>query len=189
MRYLIDGYNFLHAMGRPQPRASLEKARLRLLTALHAAFGEESTSLSVVFDAGHAPVGATEVQDFHGIRVRFAVRHDQADDLIEELVRREPAPRQLTVVSDDHRLQKAGRRRGCPVMGCAEFLEWLDRRRGPAKKSAGPTLPRNGAAEPIKPESVSREETQRWLREFSALENESDFKEAFNPFDFDGPRP
>ena len=118
MQYLIDGYNLLHAMGRLQARTGLEKARQRLLSLLHGAFGNESASVTVVFDAADPPAGATEVQDYRGIQVRFAVYQDQTDDLIELIIQRDSAPRQLTVVSDDHRLQKAGRRRHCPVMGC-----------------------------------------------------------------------
>ena len=37
--------------------------------------------MTVVFDAANAPRGAAEVQDFRGIQVRFAVSHDEADDL------------------------------------------------------------------------------------------------------------
>lgn len=188
MQYLIDGYNLLHAMGRLQTHANLEKARLRLLNFLATAMGDESSRTIVVFDAAHPPSGATEVQDFHGIQVRFAVRQEEADDLIEQLIRRESAPRKLTVVSDDHRLQKAARRRECPVMGCAEFLEAL----GPKKKrdlSAPSASEGNRKETASKPESLTPEETQHWLREFAGLENEKDYREVFNPFDFDEPQP
>lgn len=178
MHYLIDGYNLLHAMGTLQARAGLEKARLRLLDRIHNGFGNESFRVTVVFDAAHPPAGAAEAQDHRGIQVRFAIRQEQADDLIELLIRRDSVPRRLTMVSDDHRLQKAARRRQCPVMGCAEFLEWLDNCR---RQSAQPQPPQV----PAKPEVASPQETEQWLREFADLENDPDFKEAFNPFDFD----
>jgi len=181
MLYLIDGYNLLHCMGVMQKRmgpTGLEKARLRLLGMLRGALGDDAAHVTVVFDAAHAPPGAVDVQDYHGIEVRFAVEHDQADDLIELLIRRASAPRQLTVVSDDHRLQRAARRRHCVSLGCGDFQDWLDRRR----QQNHPQVPR----EPIgKPEGLSREETQHWLREFGGLENDPDFKEVFDPFDFD----
>lgn len=181
MQYLIDGYNLLHAMGRLQTRTGLEKARLRLLDRLQGAFGNESGNVTVVFDAAHPPPGATEVHDYRGIQVRFAVYQEQADDLIELIIKRDSTPRQLTVVSDDHRLQKAARRRRCQVSGCTEFLDWLDRRR----QTARPQPPQA----PAKPDNLSREETEHWLREFADLENEPDFREAFNPFDFEEPQP
>lgn len=180
MLYLIDGYNLLHVMGVLPGRvgpAGLQKTRLALLGRLRGAFGEDTGQITVVFDAAKPAPGAVEIQDYHGIQVRFAIHQEQADDLIELLIRQDSNPRQLTVVSDDHRVQKAARRRHCPVLGCGEFLDWLDRRR---KKKTRRTTDASA-----KPEGVSREETQHWLREFGDLERDPDFKEAFDPFDFD----
>src|SRR5438477_11517341 len=110
MSYLIDGYNLLHAMGLLGGRVGptgLEKARLGLMGLLRAVYGEQAATVTVVFDAAHAPPGTPEAEDYQGIHVRFAVRQEQADDLIEALIHRESSPRQLTVVSDDHRIQRA----------------------------------------------------------------------------------
>jgi uncharacterized protein len=178
--YLIDGYNLLFAMGvltRRVGPGGLEKARQRLLGLLASAFGHEASSVTVVFDAGNAPRGATEVQEFRGLQVRFAVRQDEADDLIEELLRRDSAPRRLTLVSDDHRLQQAARRRACQVQGCDEFLDWLDRRRRPRAPPRAET--------PEKRERLTAGETQRWLDEFADLADDPDFKELFEPYNFD----
>src|SRR5262245_34468866 len=161
--YLIDGYNLLYAMGVLQGRvgpSGLEKARNRLLGLLAATFGAEGNSVLVVFDAAGAPPGLPEELEFRGIQVRFAVRQDEADDLIELLIRRSSAPRQLTVVSDDHRLQQAARRRDCPVQGCEAFLDWLNQRRGRTPPTPAP---------PEKAERLTESETQRWLEEFADL--------------------
>src|SRR5258708_7083624 len=102
MRYLIDGYNLLHAMGMIHGRAGpqgLEKARLRLLGLLHGTFGDQTSTVTVVFDAAGAPPGAKDQHDFQGIHVHFAVHQKEADELIEDLIRHDAAPRQLTVVS------------------------------------------------------------------------------------------
>jgi hypothetical protein len=77
------------------------------------------------------------------------------------------------VVSDDHRIREAGRRRHCVVQTCGDFLDFLDHRQG-----TRPTAPH---AEPVKPEGVSREETQRWLREFADLADDPGMKELFDP--------
>lgn len=174
MRYLIDGYNLLHAMGGLHGQsgpAVLAKARLRLLGFLLGRFGDRAGDVTVVFDAGKAPPGACEAQDHHGIHVRFAVRQEQADDLIEELIRRDAAPGRLTLVSDDRRLQQAARRRHCPVQGCGEFLDrllrpWQRPAEPPAKPSQGPA------------------ERDHWLREFADLDKDPNFKQLFEPFDF-----
>ena len=84
----------------------------------------------------------------------------------------------MTVVSDDHRIRDAARRRHCLPMGCAEYLEWLERHR---KQRRQPRAP-----EPGKPQGVSREETQHWLHEFADLAEDPDMKELFDPFGFEG---
>lgn len=200
--YLIDGYNLLYAMGvlhgrtgnysiaRPSSTSSasssgrtgsgpggLEKARLRLLGLLHGTFRDDSNRVTVIFDAANPPPDAVEVMDHHGIQVRFAIRQEQADDLIEELIRHDSAPRRLHVVSDDHRIQQAAHRRHCLVLSCGDFLNWLERQRRQQPASQPPPA--------VKPEGVSREETQYWLHEFADLENDPDWKEIFDPFDFD----
>lgn len=172
MHYLIDGYNLLHALGVLPRRAGpggLEKARRGLLGLLHGAFAARSGDVTVVFDAAGARPGASGEDLFHGIRVRFAVREEQADDLIEDLIRHDSAPKQLTVVSDDHRIQQAGRRRHCVVLGCGEFLEQLERRRKPSP----------AASEEAKPSG--ERDKQRWLDTFADLD--ADLKQL--GFDFD----
>jgi hypothetical protein len=164
MRYLIDGYNLLHAMGllcgKVGPHG-LEKARLALLGRLCGDHGSNAGAVTVVFDASRAPPDALAEEDYHGIHVRYAL-DGEADEVIETLIQKESAPRQLTIVSDDHRIQQAGRRRRCPVYGCLDYLEKMDRhRRKPALSEAF-----------VKPEGISSEETQHWLREFADLVND-----------------
>jgi len=166
MRYLIDGYNLLHAMGilcgKVGPHG-LEKARLALLGRLCGDHGDDAGSVTVVFDASRAPPGVAAEENYHGIHVYYAL-DAEADDVIETLIQREATPRQLTVVSDDHRIQQAGRRRRCPVSGCLDYLDEMERKR------TKPTLPETVA----KPESISSAETQHWLREFADLANDQD---------------
>src|SRR5438105_2638532 len=129
--YLIDGYNLLFALGllvnKAAPPGQLEQARMRLLALLHHGFGANGPPVTVVFDAA-APRRADPEQRYHAIAVYFAVDQDEADDLIEELIRKSATPKQLTVVSDDHRVQRAGQRRACVVQGCGEFLDALEER-------------------------------------------------------------
>lgn len=58
-----------------------------------------------------------------GIDVRFAVNHDEADDLIEELIELHSSPKRLTVVSSDRRLQTAARRSGATAF---DSQPWFD---------------------------------------------------------------
>jgi predicted RNA-binding protein with PIN domain len=174
---LIDGYNLLHALGLPAGKADLKEARSRLLGLLRAWHGDEAGKVTVVFDAACPPRGAPAEFYYQGIRVLFAVAYDEADDLIEVLIRRSPAPRHLTVVSDDHRIQQAARRRECAVLGCAAYLDWLDQQKRPR--------PAPPPATPAKPQAVSEEEARHWLQEFAELERGPEMKELFDPFGFE----
>jgi predicted RNA-binding protein with PIN domain len=177
VRYLIDGYNLLFAMGLLQGKAGpggLEKARLALLGRLCGSYGADAGRVTVVFDASHPPPGADPEQDYQGIRVHFAVRRE-ADDLIEELIQHESAPRQLTVVSDDHRVRQSARRRHCPVLGCLDYLDEVEqgRRRRPVPPEEAPA----------KPERVSRAEAEHWLEEFADLDRDPKVREILgSPF-------
>jgi uncharacterized protein len=179
MRYLIDGYNLLHAMGVLQGRAGptgLEKARLRLLGLLHGTYGDQSADVTVIFDAAGAPFGAEEEATYQGIHLRFAVHQQEADDLIEALIREDSAPRQLAIVSDDHRLQQAGRRRHCVVLGCQDYLEALDHYRASKR--------RNLRGPPEKTPLPGQAETERWLSAFADLEDDPDWQELSDPYGF-----
>ncbi|HXG09163.1 MAG TPA: NYN domain-containing protein [Gemmataceae bacterium] len=177
MRYLIDGYNLLHAMGALGGRkgpGGLERARQRLLGLLSGAYGRQASAVTVVFDAAEAPRDVPAEQDHQGIHVRFAHRQE-ADDLIEQLIRHTGAPRRLTVVSDDHRIQAAARRRRCLVAGCTDYLAELDRRYRRRRTPPGADA---------KPERPSRRETQHWLHEFADLSDDPSFKDLAEPREF-----
>jgi hypothetical protein len=169
MLYLIDGYNLLHALGFLHGGGggrTLEWARRHLLDWLRQAHADDPSAVTVVFDAAHAPPNVPTEQDHQGLQVVFAVGLDQADDLLEQLIRKASVPRRLTVVSSDHRVQAAGRRRHCVVLGCNDYLDALERR-GPHRQPATPPAP-------AKPDSVSGAETEYWLERFDVPADEED---------------
>jgi predicted RNA-binding protein with PIN domain len=124
--FLIDGYNLMFAAGlatRTTVAVRFERARERFLDWLAASASNRPDTLRVVFDAQEAPAPSLE-RVHRGVRVRFAFRRT-ADDVIEELVSTEPKPAAVTVVSNDSRVREAGRRAGCAVSSCEEFIDWL----------------------------------------------------------------
>lgn len=115
MALLIDGYNLLHASGIFPAGGSptLERARVALLDFLAERLpAKEFARTTIVFDAVQAPPGLPRELSHSGLAVRFARRGGSADELLEELIAAEPDPRNLTVVSSDHRVQRAARQRG-----------------------------------------------------------------------------
>jgi predicted RNA-binding protein with PIN domain len=161
--------------GRTGP-TGLEKARLGLLGLLKGAYGDEAPSVTVVFDAAHALPGAAEVQDYDGIQVRFAVHEQEADDLIEDLIHHHSAPKHLTVVSDDHRIQQSAERRHCIVLGCGDFLEWLTKHRRDRRRPHRDSSP--------KPVAVSPQEADHWLQEFAELQNDPAWEHLSDPVEW-----
>jgi predicted RNA-binding protein with PIN domain len=81
----------------------------------------------VVFDAIAAPPGLPREIEHHGLAVRFARRGGTADELLDELIAAEPDPRNLQVVSSDHRVQRAARQRGAQYADSEAW--WIDRQR------------------------------------------------------------
>ena len=161
MRFLIDGYNLLHAVWPAEGRQLRPKAwprfRQRLLDRLRAFHAGDAEPVTVVFDAARQPHPEPAEADARGVRVRFAVGYPSADDLIEELIRADSAPARLTVVSDDRRVRDAARRRGCAVTGCLDYFEHLEH--PPPHKGDRPEPP-------AKPEGLSADEVEHWLKEF-----------------------
>jgi hypothetical protein len=116
MALLIDGYNLLHASDvfpTSQSPATLENARRALLDFLVERLTAKVLARTIVaFDAVAAPPGLPRELVHRGLAVRFARRGGTADELLEELIAAQPDPRNLLVVSSDHRVQRAARQRG-----------------------------------------------------------------------------
>lgn len=169
MTLLIDGDNLIHAAGivsrRPGP-GSLERARRALLNFLVASLTpDELAGTVVVFDSEAAPPGRPRQVEYEGLSVRYASEYEDADALLEELIRADSAPRRLTVVSSDHRVQRAARRRRSQAVDSdvwyARTVRARDVRRGRQTSAASPDRD--------KPQDLSPAEVERWLREFAPL--------------------
>jgi predicted RNA-binding protein with PIN domain len=115
-----------------------------------------------VFDAADAPPGLPKVLAHAGMTVRFAPRRSDADTLIEELIASNRAPRRLVVVSSDHRIQRAARRRRAKPVDSDVWLAELARRRRQRQASA----PADTDSKP--PDPLPADEVQFWLQRFTA---------------------
>jgi len=161
MAILIDGYNLLNATGVEGVGGGteLERARRGLLNFLASVLSEdELAGTTIVFDAQGAPPGLPRSERFSGISVLYAREYAEADDLLEELIARDHAPRQLLVVSSDHRLQRAARRRRATPIDSDVWVSQLEMRRH-----------RSPRPPPQKP-SPSPEQADSWLAEFSDVD-------------------
>src|SRR5262245_27505379 len=168
--FLIDGYNLLFTLGltsRHWGPHALEKSRDELLKWVEQALQDQAAAATIVFDGRSEVQSPTATRRPSGLKTHFTAGQ-LADDLIEELIRAEANPRALTVVSSDHRVQEAARRRGCSAWDSAELIDWILARGSPE--------PPKPASQESKPETTSHEDTAHWLREFGAIEEDRELK-------------
>ena len=167
MSLLIDGYNLLNAtgiVGRGIGPGGLQRSRLALLNFLAESIEpEQLPHTTVVFDAHDAPPGLPRLLNHRGITVRFAANYEDADSQIEELIRSDSAPRRLTVVSSDHRLQRAARhRRATAIDSDLWYAHLIQARR--QRHQAPPHAAPGTAGRPIVP--LLTEDVDYWIRQF-----------------------
>jgi predicted RNA-binding protein with PIN domain len=192
IRIIIDAYNLIFQCGL-QPKSlnsplALHRTRVRLIEELldRVADSDRSDTL-LVFDAKNPRGMTTPDLVGHGFKIAFARDYEDADAMVIELIQKHSQPKQLTVVSSDHRIQTAASRRE------ASFIDsdvWFDRPMG----SASPASRNNAAPILQKPDiSLSDKETQALIDEFSQFDPESTgdkpknldedvSHETFNPF-------
>lgn len=175
MALIVDGYNLLYAaniVGRGIGPGALERARNALLNFVVASVDPESLARTVVvFDASEAPPGLPRTVEYRGITVHYASNYESADEMIEELIAADSAPRSLTVVSSDHRIQRAARRRRAKAVDSDVWHAGMV-----AKRNAGPA-----PSEPAKPAGPSSAaEVEYWLEKFGGDEVEP--PDPNNPF-------
>ena len=134
MLFLIDAYNVIFECGLQSKVASpiaLQRARERLIRIVASQVSDSlRREVTLVFDSKLAPIKETTPRSrVHGIEVWYAVGYPDADTLIEELIRTHSTPKKLVVVSNDHRIQDAARRRQSTVIPSEAWMDDLERGR------------------------------------------------------------
>jgi len=170
MALLIDGYNLLHVTGifdKGTGPGGFQRTREALLRFIAASIEEKQRKhATVVFDAAQAPPGLPATVFHDEITVRYAKGYPDADTLIEEIIEDHNAPKSLLVVSSDHRIQRAARRRGSDYI---DSEQWYDQLRKKRQQAHG----RQQRQAPEKPlGKLSNTEIDYWLQEFANTETE-----------------
>ncbi|MBA4018835.1 MAG: hypothetical protein C0483_16835 [Pirellula sp.] len=162
MRLLIDGYNLMYAAGIVGPpgrgAGGLERSRAALIQFVASTLevGDKSSAV-VVFDAAGAPPGLPHTLFIDGVTIRFAKGYSDADELLEELIATNNTPRRLTVVSSDHRVQRAARRRKATAVDSDVWYDTALRKRTNRGTASLEDPSKPGAA-------VNDAEVEFWLR-------------------------
>ncbi|MCP4785585.1 MAG: NYN domain-containing protein [Fuerstiella sp.] len=169
---IIDGYNLMHAAGIARRRygpGDLERCRNQLNRLLTELLGRNALSrTSVVYDAFDSTSDANRSQNHAGLHVLFAPKGTDADTEIEQLLKQHSSPKQVLVVSSDHRLHKAARRRKASCVDSEDFLAGIQ------------TSADTDVRQPQRPqlENTSHlaveEQLQSWADEFEGAEDQAD---------------
>jgi predicted RNA-binding protein with PIN domain len=164
---IIDGYNVMHAAGLARATygpGDLARKRFELLVKLARRLTiEERKRCTVVFDAIDAPKYLSGRFRHEEMLVLFAEPGHEADELIEILICEHSAPRRLTVVSSDHRLQNAIRKRRGTAVDSDVFLIKVE---SPHRQI--------GSSQPLGTTTTDpNKDLDFWLREFEGIDPES----------------
>lgn len=174
MFYLIDGYNLLHQtplLTRDRNDGWLQRARERLVTFIRTKLAsDESSKATIVFDTQRSAPSLGDSIDYGNVQVLFARNHDEADDLLEELIELCRTPSSLCVVSSDRRVQAAGKRfHAREIIDSRAWFEWLDSL--PASNNAPgqelQTVEPGGSEMSLA--STGAPDVDYWLREFGLI--------------------
>lgn len=166
-KLLIDGYNLLFQTslaGRGRGPAWLARARQRLQAWLCSKLSPEELRVTqVVYDASGPRADGDVETTLEGMTIRYATQHAEADDLLEQIIRQHPTPKQLTVVSSDVRLRRCAAARKAVSLSSEEFIEQLQRR-GP--QLSQPHLETANAEEATRLGELPEAEVAYWLKQF-----------------------
>jgi len=156
-RWIIDGDNLRHAW---PTHAGAALGRVALCEALRHWVRRAGVRVTVVFD-GPAPRRELERQIRHGEAEVIFSGPRSADEVIEDLIEQAPSAANLVVVSSDHAVRAAARRRRAQAIKSHDFVI-----NGMAPSGAPRRRP---AAEPVEPDSAGHNgegDAAHWLREF-----------------------
>jgi predicted RNA-binding protein with PIN domain len=170
MRWLIDGYNLMHAQGAlPEKeigREAFRRKRRRFLNELASALGfQRALETTVVFDASCPPQDFGLETSYKGLHLVFALGDENADARIERLIAEHSAPKSLTVVSSDRRVRRAATRRRAVSLSADEFLDQLDEFRTQSQQVKPAQSPPHEPSAPLSPE-----ESAYWQETFQDLD-------------------
>jgi uncharacterized protein len=181
MRWLIDGYNVMHAGGRLGPKLSREgfrRARRRFLDELAQALGPlVAADTTVVLDASVPPGDFPPVSTYRGLSVIFALGDENADARMETLISAHSSPKSLTVVSSDNRIRLAASRRRCRSLKAEKFWELLDTLKEGRARKEPPPAERGPLQEPERP----HDDVSYWLGVFSDVDQSPEIRQGFAP--------
>jgi len=177
MSLIIDAYNVLHCTHvLPQRYATISALQL---AAMLDRCEFDRGRMVIVCDGRPKPDELDPRIDPGRVEIIHSGAATDADTIIERLIAEDTGPRDLTVVSNDHRIRRAARRRRATAMASEKFLHRLvqrfeqrhkkkiDKSKPADDLSADQWMEEFGLTEKdIKPPRDLEAEADWWMREF-----------------------
>ncbi len=155
---IIDGHNLLHSIvkisEKSEPISDIQLCWV--ISRYLKAVGETG---ELVFD-GTGPRDKSGFDNIANLEVCFAGLGKDADTVIENKIKANTAPKRLSIVSSDRRLQDAARERKATAVKSEVFWDNLQKQLRQKKPVKEPEAKRTG---------ISESETKQWL-EFFGIE-------------------
>jgi len=171
---LIDGNNLLFAMHAHAPVPNVGRETLVRVVERWAYRGD--SRITLVFD-GPTPRGALARQmSSKRMTVLFAAPQS-ADDVIVDKLRHARQPTTVSVVTDDGAIAHEARRRRATVIGCVSFIDMLFAPDEPEARGGSSAVGSKVPPGNEKPETVSKDEVDRWVEFFDDDQPMSDYPE------------
>jgi predicted RNA-binding protein with PIN domain len=192
---IIDGYNLMHAIGlarRTYGPGDLERCRNRLIQQVTSALDPVILADSViVFDATQSGPRDPPQLSPGPLHVVYSRDGRDADAEIEMMLSMHSSPKQVLVISSDHRLHKAASRRRARCMDSEEFCHQLEnsheqpQRKKPLRRDT-PAVSGRISNRPKRPASQKPTTQQKpTTSALSGSESDSDYAQDFLSIDVD----
>jgi predicted RNA-binding protein with PIN domain len=155
---IIDGYNVIEAapeLFKKMP--ALENRRDHLLRMIRSTPYLRNKKIIVVFD-GSSPQGTPKKYRHHNIQVIFSGAQQEADQVIQDMIREESPRKSLLIISSDHEIQNTARDHNTQTSSSQAFWQQSRPRRSNQNKSHNTDY--------SKEKDLSQREVQEWLQIF-----------------------
>jgi len=155
---IIDGYNMIEAApGLFKKMPTLESRREHLIKIIQSTPHFRNVKIIVVFD-GNSPKGIPKNYQQQNIQIIFSGNQQEADQIIQDMIRLESSGRPLHIISSDREIQNTARDHHAQINSSQEF--WKKLRRNPSNKRD------SNNSDTENKQELSQREVQEWLNIF-----------------------
>jgi predicted RNA-binding protein with PIN domain len=155
---IIDGYNLIGAAPEAFTKMpALENRREHLIRMLQSTPHLRNSKIIIVFD-GDSSKGKPKKYQFHNIEVIFSGDQQNADQVIQEIIRQNSSSKSLHIISSDREIQNSARDHHAHLSSSQEF--WKQLRKNHSNKA----IPKESKT--VNKQELSQREVQEWLTIF-----------------------